>query len=169
MGMACTRGVHVQKRKTKLYEGAIEPADLCQGQVGDCWLVAAMASAAEHPAAIRNVFITKERNARGLYKVRRDPADACTCTCVHAQRMFAHVVHARGRCCKVRLYHPEKKRWVIVTVDDRVPCRKGSRSPLFMKQVARERARTCSPPHPPSHLLPPSLTCARLVLAAPRS
>ena len=29
-----------------------------------------MASAAEHPAAIRNVFITKEYNPRGVYKVR---------------------------------------------------------------------------------------------------
>ena len=40
--------------KPHLYEGGIEPADLCQGAVGDCWLVAALACAAEHPAAIRN-------------------------------------------------------------------------------------------------------------------
>ena len=32
--------------RPKLYEGKVEPADLCQGSVGDCWLVAALASAA---------------------------------------------------------------------------------------------------------------------------
>ena len=56
--------------KPRLYEGGIEPADLCQGAVGDCWLVAALACAAEHPASIRNAFHTPEANSRGMYKVR---------------------------------------------------------------------------------------------------
>lgn len=58
------------RRRMHLYEGGIEPDDLCQGQIGDCWLIAALASAAEHPAAIRNVFISREYNPRGKYKVR---------------------------------------------------------------------------------------------------
>ena len=50
---------HVSNR-FKLYEGKIEPADLCQGAIGDCWLVAALASAAEQPHSIRNAFLTPE-------------------------------------------------------------------------------------------------------------
>ena len=54
----------------KLFEGKIEPRDLCQGGVGDCWLVAALASASEHPACIRNAFLTQETNPRGKYRIR---------------------------------------------------------------------------------------------------
>ena len=56
--------------KYKLYEGKIEPADLCQGAIGDCWLVAALASAAEQPMSIRNAFLTPEYNPLGRYDVR---------------------------------------------------------------------------------------------------
>eukprot|EP00325_Prymnesiales_sp_UTEX-LB-985_P018602 CAMPEP_0174750520 /NCGR_PEP_ID=MMETSP1094-20130205/97908_1 /TAXON_ID=156173 /ORGANISM="Chrysochromulina brevifilum, Strain UTEX LB 985" /LENGTH=102 /DNA_ID=CAMNT_0015955891 /DNA_START=92 /DNA_END=397 /DNA_ORIENTATION=- len=55
--------------KPRLYHGEIEPSDLCQGAVGDCWLVAALACAAEHPACIRNAFLTSEANSRGKYRV----------------------------------------------------------------------------------------------------
>jgi calpain-15 len=54
----------------KLFESKIEPRDLTQGAVGDCWLVAALASAAEHPACIRNAFLTPEANPRGKYRIR---------------------------------------------------------------------------------------------------
>ena len=57
-------------KRMKIYEGKIEAKDLCQGAVGDCWLVAALASAAEHPAVIRRAFLTRERNPRGKYRVR---------------------------------------------------------------------------------------------------
>ena len=40
---ACRRSTVMQ-----LFQGKVEPADLCQGAVGDCWLVAAFASIAEH-------------------------------------------------------------------------------------------------------------------------
>ena len=56
--------------KPRLYAGGIEAADLCQGSVGDCWLVAALACAAENPACIRNAFLTPEANSRGMYRVR---------------------------------------------------------------------------------------------------
>jgi len=92
--------------KPRLYEGGIEPADLCQGAVGDCWLVAALACAAEHPASIRNAFHTPEANSRGMYKVR--------------------------------LFDSVAKQWTQVVVDDRIPCRKGSKTPEFMKCDGKE-------------------------------
>jgi hypothetical protein len=57
-------------KRPQLFEGKIEPDDLCQGAVGDCWLVAAFACASEFPDCIRGLFVTKEYNPRGLYKVR---------------------------------------------------------------------------------------------------
>lgn len=57
-------------QRMRLFAGKIEPADLCQGAIGDCWLVAAMASLAEHPGAIRNCFLNWEYSDRGKYRVR---------------------------------------------------------------------------------------------------
>ena len=92
--------------KPMLYEGGIKAADLCQGAVGDCWLVAALACAAEHPSSIRNAFDTLEANSRGKYNVR--------------------------------LFDPEKQAWEVVTVDDRIPCRKGTTRPEYMKCDGKE-------------------------------
>lgn len=39
----------------RLFQGKIEPADVCQGAVGDCWLIAAFACLAEFPGAIQKV------------------------------------------------------------------------------------------------------------------
>ena len=90
----------------KLFEGVIEPADLCQGAVGDCWLIAAFASAAEYPVCIRNSFLTPEYNPRGKYSVR--------------------------------LYDGQTDTWVKVTIDDRVPCKKGTTDCLFTKLNGNE-------------------------------
>lgn len=90
----------------QLFEGDIEPNDLCQGAVGDCWLVAAFACASEFPDMIRHMFLTKEYNPRGLYKIR--------------------------------IYSPQEKKWVVVTVDDRIPCEKGTKTPRFMKPNGNE-------------------------------
>eukprot|EP00527_Entomoneis_sp_CCMP2396_P007216 CAMPEP_0198145108 /NCGR_PEP_ID=MMETSP1443-20131203/21046_1 /TAXON_ID=186043 /ORGANISM="Entomoneis sp., Strain CCMP2396" /LENGTH=480 /DNA_ID=CAMNT_0043808637 /DNA_START=104 /DNA_END=1546 /DNA_ORIENTATION=+ len=95
------------KNKTpQLFEGDIEPNDLCQGAVGDCWLVAAFACASEFPDMIRHMFLTKEYNPRGLYKIR--------------------------------IYHPLEEKWVVVKVDDRIPCEKGTKKPRFMKPNGNE-------------------------------
>ena len=89
-------------KRPQLFEGKIEPNDLCQGAVGDCWLVAAFACASEFPDSIRRMFVTREYNPRGLYKVR--------------------------------LFDPIKKKFVIIVVDDRIPCKKGTKKPRFMSR-----------------------------------
>ena len=95
-----------QGKRPQLFEGKIEPQDLCQGAVGDCWLVAAFACASEFPHVIRNMFLTTEYNPRGLYKIR--------------------------------IFDPQDERWKIITVDDRIPCKKGTKSPHFMKPNGNE-------------------------------
>ena len=53
--------------KPKLFSGGIAPSDLKQGQLGDCWLIAALASAAEYRQCIQRCFRTLEYNPRGKY------------------------------------------------------------------------------------------------------
>jgi len=93
-------------KKPQLFEGKIEPEDLTQGELGNCWLAAALASAAMHPDLIRAAFLTKEYNPRGRYDVR--------------------------------LFDLEKKEFVVVTVDDLIPCKKGTKEPRFMKPNRHE-------------------------------
>ena len=93
-------------QRPQLFEGAIEPNDLCQGAVGDCWLVAAFACASEFPHVIRRMFQTREYNSRGKYRVK--------------------------------IYDPQAEKFVIVTVDDRIPCQKGTRRPMFMSPNGNE-------------------------------
>ena len=41
---------------TKLFEGKIEPGDIFQGSLADCWLMSSIAAVAEFPEAIRALF-----------------------------------------------------------------------------------------------------------------
>ena len=56
--------------RVKLFEKGIEPKDVAQGQVGNCWLIAALACVAEHPGLVRKSFLTKVRSVRGKYSCR---------------------------------------------------------------------------------------------------
>ena len=93
-------------QRPQLFEGEIEPNDLCQGAVGDCWLVAAFACASEFPHVIRRMFLTREYNPRGKYRVK--------------------------------IYDPQQEKFVIITVDDRIPCKAGTRKPMFMSPNGNE-------------------------------
>ena len=69
----------------------IEPGDVAQGKLGNCWLLAAIASLAEFPGAIENCFKTYGVNARHKYKI--------------------NIYDARK----------DRRKWVEVTVDDFIP------------------------------------------------
>ena len=56
--------------RLKLFEGGVEPKDVAQGGLGDCWLISALACMAEHEGLLRTCFITQEFNERGKYQVR---------------------------------------------------------------------------------------------------
>lgn len=55
--------------KPCLFAGAANPSDVCQGQLGDCWFLSAVAVLAEVPR-ISEVIITPEYNEEGIYTVR---------------------------------------------------------------------------------------------------
>mmetsp|Transcript_53234 Transcript_53234/g.134039 ORF Transcript_53234/g.134039 Transcript_53234/m.134039 type:complete len:680 (-) Transcript_53234:1258-3297(-) len=59
----------VTAQAAKLFD-TIEPSDLLQGSLGDCWLLAAFASVAEFPGCVEDLFVTKEYNPAGQYTVR---------------------------------------------------------------------------------------------------
>ncbi len=50
--------------------GDIEPNDLTQGIVGDCWLLATMACFAEFPNAIESLFVDISQGYLGKYSIR---------------------------------------------------------------------------------------------------
>jgi calpain-15 len=54
----------------KVFAGLIEPNDIKQGALGNCWFMCALASLAERPKLVENNFITKEKNKEGVYRLK---------------------------------------------------------------------------------------------------
>lgn len=52
-----------------LFSGSTNPSDVCQGRLGDCWFLSAVAVLAE-VSRISEVIITPEYNEEGIYTVR---------------------------------------------------------------------------------------------------
>jgi len=50
-----------------LFHDDIDPSDIRQGSLGDCWLLSAFACLANYPGAIQRVFRNKTANSRGKY------------------------------------------------------------------------------------------------------
>eukprot|EP00667_Euglena_gracilis_P022031 EG_transcript_24356 len=53
-----------------LFPAHIQPDDVKQGSVGNCWLISAFACLAERPGTIQKCFVTREASSRGKYEVR---------------------------------------------------------------------------------------------------
>ena len=56
--------------RLKLFEAGVEPKDVAQGGLGDCWLISALACMSEHEGLLRSIFKTQEFNERGKYAIR---------------------------------------------------------------------------------------------------
>ena len=54
----------------QLFVDDIDPNDIKQGQLGDCWFLSALSSLAERPGMVRRLFITQEYNKEGIYKIK---------------------------------------------------------------------------------------------------
>ena len=53
-----------------IFEDGIEPNDVCQGSLGDCYFLATLSSLAEVPSRVMAMFVTQEINAAGIYMVK---------------------------------------------------------------------------------------------------
>ena len=56
--------------KAKIFTGKVEPGDIKQGYLGDCYFLAGLAALAERPDRIFNLFLLAEINAVKYYSVK---------------------------------------------------------------------------------------------------
>ena len=58
------------KQAPQIFSGGIEPNDINQGSLGDCYFLAVLSSLAEFPDRIQDMFVTKTINSAGIYMVK---------------------------------------------------------------------------------------------------
>lgn len=63
-------GKEDRESSVQLVKDGFNPNDIHQGAIGDCWLLSAMSSLAEHPEAVKPLIIEREVNRAGLYHVQ---------------------------------------------------------------------------------------------------
>eukprot|EP00798_Chlamydomonas_sp_ICE-L_P009796 gene9796-7685_t len=68
--IACAHPQTVKCPYFRALSGKIEPSDICQGSLGNCWLMSACACLASIDGAVEQVFKTKEVTAYGRYSLR---------------------------------------------------------------------------------------------------
>jgi len=53
----------------ELFKGGIDPNDIKQGMLGDCYFVAALATLAEWPDRVRKIYTTTKANKAQIFGV----------------------------------------------------------------------------------------------------
>jgi hypothetical protein len=53
----------------QVFIDGIEPTDIHQGWLGNCYFLATLASIARNPERVKTLFYTKEANPAGIYMV----------------------------------------------------------------------------------------------------
>lgn len=64
------RRPHEFMTNPKIFENDIDPNDIKQGYLPDCWFLSALSCLAERPALVKRLFITKEYNPEGIYRLK---------------------------------------------------------------------------------------------------
>jgi hypothetical protein len=57
-------------KKPELYVSSVDPDDIKQGQVGDCWFLSAVSVLCKKPEVAQRIFINKTTNSFGVYCVQ---------------------------------------------------------------------------------------------------
>ena len=66
-----TKTEHLKKKVNPyVFHNGIEPNDVKQGKLGDCWILSAISALAEHPNLVKRIILTHETNEYGIYKVK---------------------------------------------------------------------------------------------------
>jgi len=64
------RGSSIIKETKNLFSGGVTPDDVAQGQLGNCWLLAAAATLADHDGIIESCFVSRWFNPAGKYTMK---------------------------------------------------------------------------------------------------
>jgi calpain-15 len=57
-------------RPAEVFYEDIEPNDIKQGSLGNCWFMCALGSLAERPKLVENLFIVKKKSKEGIYRIK---------------------------------------------------------------------------------------------------
>ena len=64
------RRPHEFMSNPQIFQDNIDPNDIKQGYLPDCWFLSALSSLAERPGLVRRLILTKEYNKEGIYRVK---------------------------------------------------------------------------------------------------